>query len=140
MNKTCLAPTLLVLLTLAATAQAQDKSLTECRALTDATQRLACYDALPLPAVVAAQRFGKENQPEPGAPDEVRSQITGLFEGWGPNTVFTLANGQRWQVLDGSSAVWRKQDPQVTISRGMLGSFTFQIEGLNKSAKVKRVN
>ncbi|MCA0175321.1 MAG: hypothetical protein LCH73_03380 [Proteobacteria bacterium] len=137
MNKTC---TALTLLALAATAQAQNKTLTECRAIADATQRLACYDALALPAVVAAQRFGLEGQPDPAAPDEVRSQIMGAFEGWGPTTIFTLANGQRWRVSDGSSAYWRVQDPKVTISRGMLGGFNFQIEGLNKTAKVRRVN
>lgn len=128
----------LMLALVGASAQAQD--LAACRAMTDAGQRLACYDALPLPAQAAATRFGLEQKAPADAPDEVRSQIKGLFEGWGPNTVFTLTNGQRWRVSDGSSAVWRKQDPQVTISRGLLGSFNFQVEGLNKTAKVRRVD
>ena len=34
---------------------------------------------------------------------EVESSIPGRFRGWGPHAIFTLANGQRWQVANNES-------------------------------------
>lgn len=115
-------------------------TLKDCRAITDSAQRLACYDALPLeaPAKSWTERFGLATPSEP-AEGEISSHIAGQFQGWGPSTVFTLANGQQWRVSDGSSAYYIKQDPKVVVSRGLLGGYRLEVEGLNKVAGVKRV-
>ena len=119
-----------------------------CRAIPDPAARLACYDSLPLsapgtaaaPAPTAVERFGLEQkQALAGAADEISSSLPGAFEGWRSGTRFTLANGQVWQVNDGSSATYDTKDPKVTIRRGVFGVFYLQIEGLNKVVKVKRV-
>lgn len=119
-----------------------------CRVMPDPAARLACYDSLPLaapgaaaaPAPTAVERFGLEQkQALAGAADEISSSLSGPFEGWRSGTRFTLANGQVWQVSDGSSTTYTAQDPKVTIRRGVFGVFYLQIEGLNKVVKVKRV-
>jgi hypothetical protein len=70
----------------------------------------------------------------------VESSINGRFEGWGPNSRITLANGQVWRVMDDSSAILYLDNPKVLVRRGLLGAFYLEINGTNRSPKVKRVN
>lgn len=151
---------LLALLALPALA-ADDAAVQRCRAISEATARLACYDALPLapptratpapqaaaaPAAVAApvaavapaaaQTFGQERRDEPEA---LSSHIQGAFEGWGPRSRIKLANGQVWQVIDGSEGVYFLQNPKVTVRRAMMGGFQLDIEGAKRLPRVRRV-
>ena len=127
----------------AGAAFADDAALLQCRAQTDTARRLACYDAIPVGAAPAAQNFGLR----PGAQtsqeaesSSIRSTVVGRFDGWGPRSIITLANGQVWKVTDDSEAVMRPmQDPKVEISRGLLAGFYLQVEGYNNTARVKRV-
>ncbi len=72
-------------------------------------------------------------------PELIRSQIQGLFQGWGPNRIIDLANGQAWQVIDGSSAVLYLKSPRVEIRKAAMGTFMLELEGSNETARVKRV-
>jgi hypothetical protein len=154
----------------AAAAWADDAGLQRCRTLTDSTQRLACYDALPLgttpksatpaaqstpgapasspaaapaPAASSSQsllsRFGFENRPQPDELPYVESYIPGLFEGWKPRARITLANGQVWQVIDETNKVTSVENPKVKITRGTVGSFFLEIDRINPSPRVRRV-
>jgi hypothetical protein len=145
--------------TSAATSLGADSgALQRCRAISEAAARLACYDALPLaplstlappapapaavppvppaaaPAVV--QSFGQERRDEPEA---IASHIQGVFEGWGPRSRITLANGQVWQVVDGSEGVYFLQNPKVTVKRALMGGFLLDIEGAKRTPRVRRV-
>lgn len=153
MNTKQALPLLLTLLSASGAALADDAALLACRQLGDAGARLACYDKIPAGAAVAAPRaaaaaaaanpeqsFGLENVRRPEAPQQIESTLQGSFEGWGPNTQFTLANGQVWKVTDGSSAsLERSVDPKVRIVRNMFGTTFIEFEGSNNSAKVRRV-
>jgi hypothetical protein len=159
---------LLVAACAALPALADDAGLQRCRAIADSAQRLACYDALPIappsaaraapspaassaapaagaPAAAPAQsqspasRFGFEQRTQPDEPPTLESYIPGKFEGWGPKSVITLANGQAWQVIDDSARFANLQNPKVTLRRGMLGSFFLDIAGVNPSPRVRRV-
>ncbi|WP_396269110.1 hypothetical protein [Ideonella sp.] len=130
-----------------------------CRQVSEAAARLACYDkladmavaqpaapvaaaapAVPPPVKTPTERFGLEQKAaQEGAADTITSVLPGDFEGWDAKTKFTLANGQVWQVTDGSRAYWPAKSPKVTIRRGVLGAFYLQVEGLNTTAKVKRL-
>ncbi|RZL37541.1 MAG: hypothetical protein EOP35_08380 [Rubrivivax sp.] len=144
----------------AAQAQTVAGDLKACRQLSDSARRLACYDALPLPAdqpartaspaavavppAVAdpAARFGQESVKLPDAPPELKqmeSRIRGKFGGWGPNTRIELDNGQVWRVADGSSAIYELNNPKAIVHRGMLGAFYLEIEGIGFQVKVARV-
>ncbi len=142
---------------------ADDSALRQCRALVDNFARLACYDLLPLkplPAASAPTPAAAAATPEaPAAPapgpgateasfglerssaqaNQIVSRIEGRFEGWSPRERIRLANGQVWQVVDDSSGVYNLREPKVTIKRGALSGFVMDIEGANRTPRVRRV-
>ncbi len=145
---------------LAALAQPVDgDGLRRCRALADPAGRLACYDALPLPgaagvAPAAGVRaapaaaaptpspqggFGLDDRRSPSELQAIDTQFNGLFQGWSPNERIRLANGQVWQVVDGSSAGLYLQSPKVRVRRGALGAYFMEFENSNRSPRVRRV-
>ena len=147
--------TLIPLVLLSGAALADDAALLRCRAISDAIARLSCYDAIPVAGVEAKavpgqpapasqqtmqELFGKEESiaPPAGLP-AIETNIPGRFEGWGPNTRIRLANGQVWQVADGSSRVYDMDDPKVTITRGALGAFYLSVAGDNRTVRVRRI-
>ncbi len=134
---------LLALLGTTGVALADDAAILACRNLTDGAARLACYDAIPTgsrPAAASAQSFGLEQKKPEEPARSIASTIVGNFAGWGPSTMFTLANGQVWKVVDGSSAdLAPVSNPPVKIVRNMFGTMFLEIEGTNSSPKVRRV-
>ena len=121
-------------------ASASDAALAQCRALAEAQARLACYDRIPLasaapaPAPAAAAKspamaatvaagpaavsptaatLGLPQRPEQA--ERVSSSINGRFEGWSPRGRIRLANGQVWEVADGSSGTYWLQNPAVKV-------------------------
>ncbi len=152
---------LLVLLAAATPALADDDALERCRAIKDPALRLACYDAIALPAPgtpAAAPTPGRSAAPgtsavppretpaQFGLPrradaelSEIRGRIPGRFQGWGPATKIRLDNGQVWQISDGSSRPLDVENPKVTVHRGVLGAFYLQVEGTNETPRVRRV-
>jgi hypothetical protein len=155
------------LLAISTAASASDAEFLRCRAIKDATARLACYDALPTPSRPdvppaaagrspaletaapgrqKAEQFGFEQKQEAAAQKQaaasqlatIESHIPGRFEGWHPKKAIRLANGQVWQIADDSSSVIVRESPKVTIRRGFLGSFFLDIEGDNRSPRVRR--
>jgi hypothetical protein len=157
------APTIMILLAAllgSASALGDDAGLARCRAIADPAARLACYDALP-PAAEAtpappassptqpvaapqpqppALQFGLEERiPPKDLVDQIDSSIPGKFEGWWPDATFHLANGQVWQVDDGSSRFYDLDSPKVTIWRGVLGAFYLNLEGDNHTVRVRRL-
>lgn len=154
-------PTFLILLACAplGTLAANDAALQRCRGLADATTRLACYDAIALPAALTpaaatnagpatlaalpVASFGLETRPAPAAGPApltaMDSAIDGAFDGWLPNSVLKLANGQSWQIADGSTAAYRLRNPKVQVKRGVSGSFFMAVEGVVQTPRVRRV-
>jgi hypothetical protein len=139
-------------------ALADDTAMRACRTVTESDARLNCYDKIalgsnsvhpgasnPAPALTPQQSFGLRPaamavQARPEQIDAIDSTIVGTFDGWGPGTTFSLANGQRWKIIDGSEAVLAKNDhQQVKITRNFLGTLFMQFEGSNQSPKVRRV-
>jgi len=126
---------------------AQDPGLQKCRAMSDSAQRLACYDALPVaaPAPPAAParsplaRFGFEDRPQGDELAAAQSHVAGRYDGWGPRSLIRLANGQVWEVIDGSSGWVGANNPKVTVRRGVMDSFFLEFEGLNASPRVRRI-
>lgn len=159
-------PTLIALplLALAAIADAADPgALHRCRAIPEAAQRLACYDALPLPAG-AGEPAARADRPEAAAPgkasagalaapaassfglrheaealDAITSHIAGLFEGWEAGSRIRLANGQLWQVVDDSRGSYYLREPKVTVRRAAMGTFVLDIEGAKRQPRVRRL-
>ena len=139
-------------------AAAEDAAWRQCRTLAEPAARLACYDALPLPAVTPPSTSAPNPAPAArvavataataasfglASPEDklqaITSRIPGHFDGWGPRAQIKLANGQVWQVTDDSRAVYNLRDPQVTVRRATLGGFVMDIEGANQVPRVRRV-
>ena len=146
----------------AALAQSLASDVKACRQMTDPTRRLACYDALALPAepsqaaknaaavapeataVTASDpvaKFGQEaiRQPIGTELKQIESRINGKFHGWHAGSQLELENGQVWRIADGSEAVYELQNPKVIVHRGMLGAFYLEIEGVGFQLRVTRV-
>ena len=138
--------TLYLLLLAPGVALANDAALLKCRALTDIGARVACYDAIPAGGSAArslpAEDFGMRPAPvkKSELPASIQSTVVGDFDGWVRGTQITLANGQTWRVNDDSEAVLPPmRSPKVEISRGLLGSYLFQVAGHTNTARVVRV-
>lgn len=67
------------------------------------------------------------------------STIPGRFLGWKRRETITLANGQVWQISDDSSGALVSTNPNVKVRRGALGAFYLEIDGTNRSPRVRRV-
>lgn len=94
----------------------------------------------PAPAARTAEAaFGLPEARRPEAVDAVNSAVGPNFSGWGPNTRIRLVNGQVWQVIDGTSVALPEGARKVSVKRGALSSFYLDIEGLNTSPRVRRV-
>lgn len=89
-------------------------------------------------AAPGAAEFGLR-KPAAQAVEGVESHIPGTFRGWSANSVIRLANGQEWQVADGSWLAGEWTDPRVRVRRGLFGGYRLQIEGLNREIGVRRV-
>ena len=143
---------LLFMIFFSAAALADDGGMLRCRGLTDASARLVCYDALPLPSVAAKSapavaailpqtpaQFGLESKAYKAGLDSIESRIAGRFEGWNASSRIKFENGQVWQVSDDSSRFLDLNNPRIVVRRGALGAFYLEIDGTNHSPKVKRV-
>ena len=85
-----------------------------------------------------ADTFGLP-QPLKAQSPSIESAVSADFDGWNPNDKIRLANGQVWQVVDGSSASVAPRVRKVTVRAGPLGGFLLDLEGLNKTPRVRRV-
>lgn len=146
-----------LLLALAGTSHAA--TLAECRAVSNAQARLACYDALPLAspvpmatavATTAAAAPAPAPAPAPvstwglmlrndAEPKFIESRIDGHFTGWRAGDSIKLANGQVWQVTDEGTSGYNLDNPKVRVTKGLLNNHFLEIEGINASPRVKRI-
>jgi phage baseplate assembly protein W len=133
-------------------AYADGAAILRCRLQVDPAQRFACYEAIAVPTPSAsapqqpvvgttrsAETFGLEQKAAQAATQSIESRVAGAFYGWEPNERITLTNGQIWQVTDDSKGALNARDPKVTIRRGALGAFYMEIEGTNRSPRVRRI-
>ena len=82
--------------------------------------------------------FGK-TESEINQLKSIKSQIDGEFRGWKKDAIIKLKNGQKWRVISGSYGYVKLRDPVVNITRGILGSFDMNVEGVNGKGKVRRI-
>jgi len=85
------------------------------------------------------REFGLPERPVSALVQSIDSFIEGPFDGWVAGARLRLANGQVWEIVDGSSASYQLRDPKVRVSRGLLGSFFISIEGVAQSPRVRRI-
>ncbi len=70
----------------------------------------------------------------------IKARATGTIAGWQPGTLFTLDNGQQWQVLKGQMTLRRAvQDPQIEVVPGIAGRWFLQVDPDLPKARVFRI-
>ena len=68
----------------------------------------------------------------------IKSSIPGSFSGWEAHTVFTLANGQRWQVANGGNYFTpTKENVEVEIVPARLGGYWMIFPVFDTRVRVK---
>jgi hypothetical protein len=80
-----------------------------------------------------------ERQAAQAQTESIQSRIDGKFEGWVANALLTFANGQVWQISDGSRAYVELVNPKVSVRRGFMGAYYLDIDGSNLTPRVRRV-
>lgn len=118
--------------------QALNRALREAESAAPAaaTRPAAPLPAAPLPANVpapAAMHLGLEEGP-------VTARVVGAVDGWAPGTVFTLDNGQQWQVMKGQMKLRSTlQAPQIEVIPGIAGRWFLQVDEDLPKARVFRL-
>jgi len=76
-----------------------------------------------------------------GYDNKIHSNIVGTFTGWtGNNTVFTLANGMIWKQVEGDTFnVRATENAEITIKKGVMGSWRLSMAGYNNTVRVERI-
>jgi len=88
------------------------------------------------PSSSAEDRFGQFGK---DGLESIQSHIVGSFTGWKKGLKLTLKNGQVWKVTNNKTSYKKLENPKITITHGVFGSFNAKVEGLNARAKVKRI-
>jgi hypothetical protein len=139
--------------------------LSSCLDLSDANQRLKCYDqslsrdgetSLTIKEDIneitdseyADDLFGKkgdqlretiERKENLSLPDNVSSKILSIRRYQVDRYVVTLQNNQSWKILEPVKKNLLKKDANITVSKGLFGTFNLVVEDQNRKYKVKRV-
>ena len=85
---------------------------------------------------------GFEGQPKGDKEDNViYSTIVGTFKGWKEKgELFKLANGMIWQQSEHDTFYMPpKENPEVTVTKGFMNSWSLSVVGHNSKVSVKRI-
>ncbi len=108
------------------------------RLLREAEQRAPVAPAAVVPAPVqapaAAPMFaGLDEGP-------IAAHVSGTVDGWQPGTVFSLDNGQQWQVLKGEMKLKKPvSNPAIAVVPGIAGRWFLQVDEDLPKARVFRI-
>ena len=148
-----------------AQAETVSEAILKCKAEQNSLQRLLCFDKVAenisglkdqsfsdaqasappadavLPTTSKGQRqprddFGKT--PVDETPDALSSRVTKVKKDTLKRQTVTLQNGQVWREI-GSSGHIVKSGQQVTIEKGLFGSYYLSVDGSNREMQVKRI-
>lgn len=88
----------------------------------------------PAAVVVEDNRFAGQDE------GEIRSSLVGTVAGWAPGTVFTLTNGQQWQVLKGEMTLRKPvSDSAIRVVPGVAGRWFLEVVPDLPKARVQRI-
>ena len=71
--------------------------------------------------------------------DQITTRILGEFKGWSGYTKFQLENGQIWQQSSEGLLIVRMNNPTVIIKKSFFGTYNLNVEGVNSTIKVRRI-
>ena len=74
-----------------------------------------------------------------GKKEPIKSRIVGEFRGFAQGRVFTLENGQQWEITESAELNVRVNNPEVEMRPGMLNTWWMLVGKYNTRAKARRV-
>lgn len=77
-------------------------------------------------------------EPEP-EPEKIVSKIKGEFIGWRGKTIFKLENGQIWKQRQSGRYYHKMENPEISISKNMMGFYMMEIVETGKRIGVRRL-
>jgi hypothetical protein len=122
----------------------------KCAGITGSPERLKCFDTAVQRAKDALGEqpakeddFGKPPPPRTNEIAQITATVLELARTARGRAVFILDNGQTWRQLDADGTEVRDPAPgkvlNVTIAKGVLGSYNLTLEGRNALIKVRRL-
>ena len=70
----------------------------------------------------------------------ITTRVKGSFKGWDGHTVFALENGMIWEQADQEKFYTKEvQNPEITITPGMFGTWRLSMVGHNSACRVDRI-
>lgn len=150
---------LLLLASVPARADDLNAALAHCMTMTGAVERLSCYDRVaraavgaPAPPAAQARReaapdpardFGKEQlRSAEREEDRMTAEIADFRKDPRDHFTVVLQNGQVWRQVAGDTDIAQfhpGRTHQVTIARGVFGSFDLRFNDRNATFKVQRL-
>ena len=118
--------------------EAAATAATAANSIPDQTIAYAAPKVAPAATTVDASSDENFGKPAPQA-DQMRSRIPGTFTGWTGGSQFVLENGQVWQQRYDTRWKTELDNPEVIITRHMLGLHRMEVVGTGKSVPVKRI-
>ena len=86
------------------------------------------------------EKFGSERIAQvDGETDQINTRILGEFKGWSGYTKFQLENGQIWQQSSEGLLIVRINNPTVIIKKSFFGTYNLNVESVNSTIKVRRI-
>lgn len=109
------------------------------------TDELASVELTPRQLARLDELLCARTPPQPAAAgldaEPVRTTLRGRVEGWAPDTVFTLDDGQVWKVLKGRYRLPHPvENPSVRLVPGLGGRWFLEIDPDAPKARVYRVD
>ena len=71
--------------------------------------------------------------------NQITSRILGEFKGWSGYTKFQLENGQIWQQSSEGLLIVRMNNQTVIIKNSFFGTYNLNVESVNSTIKVRRI-
>ena len=71
--------------------------------------------------------------------NQITSRILGEFKGWSGYTKFQLENGQIWEQSSEGLLIVRINNPTVIIKKSFFGTYNLNVESVNSTIKVRRI-
>lgn len=124
--------------------------IAKCAGIASSPERLKCFDTAVQRARDALGEqpareddFGKPPPPRADEIAQITATVLELSRTARGRAVFILDNGQTWRQLDADGTEVRDPAPgkmlNVTIAKGVLGSYNLTLAGRNASIKVRRL-
>jgi len=92
-----------------------------------------------VPALKESISLKQAVNPKPEEEGSIVSRISGSFSGWKGKTLFKLENGQVWKQRQTGRYSKKLENPEVRISKNLMGFYMMEILETGRRIGVKRI-